>query len=618
VTPRLAVPLLVLTLSFVGFLVTEHAVDADRHAAVTRLAGRAAQQTRVLLERAAAFEVAVADTLAGERRADSGRFTAVAGSSATTVGLTGAMWLEDVTAQERPSFEHRIGGPITPFPYPFPAQAAPDYLAVRFVTGLTLSPGTDVSSMPGLGPTLHDPASIFAGTATPTVDVGGQRGFFIVQGARFGHGPDSQGLLAVFVPAAWLTLSLPGAPDRFAISLDGRHLTSTLKGKAGASQSFEELTRRWRVDVTPQPATAVQGILPVVAIVWAPLTALIGYLLAHGMLRRRRAERQVDDIFDLSPDLLGIISGDGYLKRVNPAFERTLGHSASELLERPLIEHVHPEDRDAAAQALMELRDGGAPRSLESRFVRADGTVRWLEWDMRFIPERDLMYAAARDVTENRELVDELAASRRRIATTADDTRRRLERNLHDGAQQRLVVLTLKLRAAQDLLPPGQDELVGALERVADGLEEAQDELREFARGVHPAILVKGGLRPALQALARRSTIPVQLNMSTNGRLHRDLEATAYYVVSEALTNAAKHSGADEVEITIEQVDDTLRVAITDVGRGGARATGGSGLIGLRDRVDAVGGTLSVDSPPGHGTRLVAELPLEAEAPVDA
>jgi PAS domain S-box-containing protein len=610
VTSRLAVPLLAVTLSLAGFLVITHAIDADRGAAANRRADAAAQQIRVLLERGTAFSIGLGDTLAGERRPAAARFAAVAGSSATTVGLTGGLWVERVGARGRRAYERRLGNPITRYPYPYTEQAARSYLPVTFVTGLPLTPGADVGNLSALGPTLRDPASIFAGTATPVTELGGRRGFFIVQGARFGHGPGSHGYLAVFVPAGWLTQSLAGSPDRVAISLDGQPLTNPLPGHRAASQSFGALARHWRVDVAREPATAVQGILPPLALAWPPLTALLGYLLARGLLRRRRAERQVDDIFDLSPDLLGIVAGDGHLKRVNPAFERTLGYPAADLVDEPLLEHVHPDDREATAQALARVTDGPELASFESRFVRSDGAVRSLEWVLRSMPERGLMYAAARDVTENRELVDELAASRKRIVRTADDTRRRLERDLHDGAQQRLVVLTLELRAAQEQLDPDDKDLAAALERVAEGMDEALDELREFARGVHPAILVKGGLGPALHALARRSAIPVRLELATNGRLSPELEVAAYYVISEALTNAVKHSGAEVVEINVEQAGDSLRLVVADSGRGGARPGEASGLVGLRDRVEAIGGRLSVDSPPGEGTRLVAELPL--------
>ncbi len=204
----------------------------------------------------------------------------------------------------------------------------------------------------------------------------------------------------------------------------------------------------------------------------------------------------------------------------------------------------------------------------------------------------------------------ELTASRARIVATADETRRRIERDLHDGAQQRLVTLGLQLRSVQADMPPELGELRASLDRVAAGLTSALDELREYARGIHPAILTEGGLGAALRMLARRSPVPVTLDVRTGERLPELLEVTAYYVISEALANAAKHAEASAVHIGIEQTAEVMRLSIRDDGTGGADPLRGSGLVGLRDRVAAVGGTLNVQSRPGEGTILLAELPV--------
>jgi signal transduction histidine kinase len=204
----------------------------------------------------------------------------------------------------------------------------------------------------------------------------------------------------------------------------------------------------------------------------------------------------------------------------------------------------------------------------------------------------------------------ELRASRARIVTTADETRRRIERDLHDGAQQHLVSLALQLRAAQEEVPAELPELSGELAEVAAELSAVQEELREFARGIHPAILAEGGLGPALRALARRSKLPVRVDVRPRGRLPEPLEAGAYYVVSEALTNVAKHARASTVAVVVEAGGGVLRVHVRDDGVGGAGLGRGSGLIGLKDRVEALGGRISLDSPPGVGTSLSVELPL--------
>ena len=207
----------------------------------------------------------------------------------------------------------------------------------------------------------------------------------------------------------------------------------------------------------------------------------------------------------------------------------------------------------------------------------------------------------------------QLAASRARIVVTADETRRRIERNLHDGIQQRLVTLALGLRTAQDADadPAEHAALLAAMSQAGDELVSILDELREISRGVHPAILSQGGLGPALRSLTRRASVPAVLNIDEIGRLPQPVEVAAYYVASEALTNAVKHANATVVHVNLGVTDTTLRLSIDDDGDGGADPAQGSGIIGLIDRVEALGGQLTLRSPPGEGTSLVIELPLE-------
>jgi signal transduction histidine kinase len=210
----------------------------------------------------------------------------------------------------------------------------------------------------------------------------------------------------------------------------------------------------------------------------------------------------------------------------------------------------------------------------------------------------------------NAEVNAELRASRARIVATADQTRRRIERDLHDGAQQRLVTLALQVRAAQAKVPAQLEKLTADLDHVAAGLSSTLDELREFARGIHPAILAKGGLAPALKMLVRRSSVRVTLDMQVHERLPEHIEVTAYYVISEALTNAAKHAKASAAHIRVDTASGALRLDVRDDGVGGADPARGSGLIGLRDRVEATGGTFRLKSPHGEGTHLLIELPV--------
>jgi signal transduction histidine kinase len=209
----------------------------------------------------------------------------------------------------------------------------------------------------------------------------------------------------------------------------------------------------------------------------------------------------------------------------------------------------------------------------------------------------------------NAEAQAALTASRARIVAAADTSRRRIERDLHDGAQQRLVSLALQLRTMQASRPEAGG-LTAQLDDVADGLAGVLDELREIARGLHPTALAEGGLRPALNALARRSAVPVHIDLDVDERLPEPIELAAYYVVAEALTNAAKHAAATAIDVEVAADAGMLHVRVRDDGRGGADLTGGTGLIGLTDRVEALGGRLTLHSPPGAGTTVQVTLPV--------
>jgi signal transduction histidine kinase len=211
-----------------------------------------------------------------------------------------------------------------------------------------------------------------------------------------------------------------------------------------------------------------------------------------------------------------------------------------------------------------------------------------------------------------RERVDDLRYSRARIIEAADAERRRLERDLHDGAQQRLVALTLTLGLAESRLKKA--DAAAAAPLVAQAREEAMlavKELRELARGIHPAVLSDRGLAAALEALAGRAPIPVTVSGVPEDRLPPPVEAAAYFVVAESLTNVAKYAQASAAQVTLATAPDLVRVAISDDGVGGADPRAGSGIRGLRDRVEALDGRLEILSPPGRGTTVTAELPVD-------
>jgi signal transduction histidine kinase len=213
----------------------------------------------------------------------------------------------------------------------------------------------------------------------------------------------------------------------------------------------------------------------------------------------------------------------------------------------------------------------------------------------------------------NAESRSELAASRRRIVAASDQARRRIERDLHDGTQQRLVSLGLAARAAEADVAADRGDLRAELSRIAAGLADAVAELQELSRGIHPAVLSERGLGPALRALARRSAVLIDLDVATSGRFPEPVEIAAYYVASEALANAMKHARASRIEISLTTRHDSLLLSICDDGVGGADPVRGSGLAGLADRVEALGGSIHVHSPPGAGTCITVDLPREYE-----
>ena len=280
----------------------------------------------------------------------------------------------------------------------------------------------DVSRWPALATAIRDRSSASAVSASELGSLGGRPGFYLLDSGSFGHGPNSRGYLVVFVPQGWLTASTGGDPGRLAVSLDGRHLEG-FDSPPARSASFGMLGRRWRIDVATAPLTGLQTLLPWLAIAWPIAAALIAVLVGRGIARRRRAEREVERIFDLSLDLLCIADLDGHFKRVNPAFERTLGYTTQQLLSRPFLDFVHPDDRARTVETMEILERGEKLVQFENRYMCSDGSARWLQWSTRPMPDEGLLYAAARDVTDRRRAADELRETQRMVEASRDELR---------------------------------------------------------------------------------------------------------------------------------------------------------------------------------------------------
>jgi len=359
-------------------------------------------------------------------------------------------------------------------------------------------------------------------------------------------------------------------------------------------------------------------------------------LLARARTGLRAVHQRSDDA--LLRSLMATVPGAIYrsawhaghrLELITDEIERISGYPADNFIastRRTLMSIIHPDDRERVMREVATAVDDEHPFSQEYRIVRADGEVRWILDRGQLVTGhggRLWMDGVIFDITERREAEEalrrreieaartaELRASRARIVAAADAARRKIERDLHDGAQQRLVALALDVQVARARLAEEPEAAGPFLERLARELSETSAELRELARGIHPAVLTERGLRPAIEALAGRAPVPVEVAGDAVERLSPTLEITAYFTVSEALANVAKYARATHATVRLEKDDGALVVEVRDDGVGGARAGVGSGLSGLADRVGACDGTLTVVSPPGEGTLVRATLPL--------
>ena len=317
-----------------------------------------------------------------------------------------------------------------------------------------------------------------------------------------------------------------------------------------------------------------------------------------------------------SPELLCVVDSAGTVSEagVNKAFTDATGYDDETALGRPFWELVAaPEHTETIRAAFLEAIEAGPGMKTETPWRSTTGEPLLVEWWVSSLADwREGHYLiCSMDITERKEQELELRRSRARIVEAGAAERRRLERNLHDGAQQRLVSLSLALRLAQAKIATSPEAAAEILGQASDELALALEELRELARGIHPAVLTDRGLTAALETLAARAPLPVEIR-TPEERLSPSVEATAYYVVAEALTNVVKYAEASAVNVTVEQRDGHVVVEVADDGVGGAEPAAGSGLSGLADRVAALDGTLRVESPSGGGTRITAEIPVTA------
>ncbi|MEA2404277.1 MAG: hypothetical protein QOE08_924, partial [Thermoleophilaceae bacterium] len=658
-----------------------------------------------------------------------------------------------------------------------PVGPRPSYLPATLASGIPPMAvrGIDLSGESGMAAALARANALDDARATPLATRrDGTKGLFLVRSApRFTGGATKPGFAVVFASDLWLRAA---ATNTDALQLTAGGASAGKQGGAATvSRSFTEAGQRFDVTI---PKTAVAGaaaVLPWIILAAGLVLAALAAALGVNAARRAKAQDELDRLFTQSSDLIAVADFDGHFTRINPAAEQILGYTKEELLARPYLDLVHPDDRETTAAEAAAISGGKTTISFENRFARKDGSYRVLQWTTTPVVEDRLMYAVARDVTERRqaeeklerlleeqaalrrvatlvvrgvpaaeifsavadeleqlfdaqattiarlepdgmlavvassgtatgpmpvgsrltpqsgmvlakvmqtgrsarvddyshasgylrevtrgagvrcsvaapimvggslwgsmgaatereqfppdteqrmaaftELVgtaianiqarSDLTASRARIVAAADEERRRVVRDLHDGAQQRLVHSIITLKQAHQALEPNGEP---ASELVAEALEHADlanAELRELAHGILPAVLIRGGLRAGVGALASRTPVPVEVDAAVD-RLPAPVEATAYFVVAESLTNVAKHAHATHATVRARVESGTLRIEVRDDGVGGARPEG-NGLVGLADRLAVLDGKLRVESRAGGGTLIAADVPL--------
>jgi PAS domain S-box-containing protein len=344
------------------------------------------------------------------------------------------------------------------------------------------------------------------------------------------------------------------------------------------------------------------------AVLLATLTSL-GRRIGHWM-EHRESEARKRAMLEAAIDAVITIDHAGVIVEVNAATEQVFGHAPDQLVGRELGEVLVPASLRAKHRAGLARAEGRIiGQRVETTGLHADGHEMPVELTITRIdvPGPPMYTGYVRDITERVEREEALRASRARIVAAADEARRRLERDLHDGAQNSLLALGLDLKVIQAELKTDPESAADKLARAREELNRATAELRELARGIHPAVLTELGLIPALRTLVRRSPVPCALLYDDEPRLPQPIEATGYFLAAEALTNVVRYAQATRAEISVELKDGMLTMTIRDDGVGGA--TAGGGLRGMADRLAAVGGRLEVLSPRGSGTIVRGVMP---------
>jgi PAS domain S-box-containing protein len=351
--------------------------------------------------------------------------------------------------------------------------------------------------------------------------------------------------------------------------------------------------------------------------------AVLGNLIGQYVVRRRAEQKSRERdalthaILSSALDAIIVMDAEGRVLEFNRGAENMFGYASDDILDQDMADLIVPPAlREAHRAGLARFLRTGTGSYLDNRIeitgLRANGEEFPVELTITQIDRTGAPVFAGfiRDITERKQAEEEIRASRARLVESADAERQRIERNLHDGAQQHLVALSLKLRLATAAMQKNSERAQRLMNESYDDLQVALDELRELARGIHPALLTDRGLAAALVALAARSPLLVTITDSPQERLPESVEVAAYYVIAEGLTNVAKYAGVEEATVSVTSSPSIVVVEVADDGAGGASMSAGTGLRGLADRLEALGGRLDLQSEPGAGTRLRVEIPL--------